>query len=424
MSQPAKNENVGDTYAFGYYNQDTDGLFHHIGNGTTRKHIAIYPASGNAGMIAGFRTCRAWNHTWSEQKLTGGSSRGSIRVEYAPGLSYPHLFYPQDVDAWYCNGGVFDFVMTVPPLPSSNLINATEQAALNKLKDQDVHLGNFIAEADKTFKMFVEAARYIAGSVNNFRKANPVLWLKAFATQRGGFLSKKQQALIPKKWLELQYGWKPTMSDLYGAIHHLSRRNRFQRPYVFVKAHKRNTADGTPISRQLQGGAAPGYLAGNPGCVIQTLDVQDCWVQLVYALRNPYLAELSSLGLINPAEIAWELTHLSFVVDWFLPISSWLSALTADAGYDFLTGSLSLKSVRKPGASYETGSHPPSSPVPGNPSQSYLYTYPSIPTISGEIGQFERRCYGSAPVPGLYVKNPLSFDHVANAMSLLAQAFR
>jgi hypothetical protein len=33
-----------------------------------------------------------------------------------------------------------------------------------------------------------------------------------------------------------------------------------------------------------------------------------------------------SLGLVNPAEIAWEVVPYSFVVDWFLPIGSYISA--------------------------------------------------------------------------------------------------
>jgi hypothetical protein len=33
-----------------------------------------------------------------------------------------------------------------------------------------------------------------------------------------------------------------------------------------------------------------------------------------------------SLGLVNPLEIAWEVVPYSFVVDWFLPVGSYIAA--------------------------------------------------------------------------------------------------
>jgi len=53
--------------------------------------------------------------------------------------------------------------------------------------------------------------------------------------------------------------------------------------------------------------------------------------RLSYSAR--YIAELyedislnRSLGLVDPVQIAWEVVPYSFVVDWFLPIGTYLSA--------------------------------------------------------------------------------------------------
>ena len=133
---------------------------------------------------------------------------------------------------------------------------------------------------------------------------------------------------------------------------------------------------------------------------------------LHYGLQSNPLAELSSVGLINPVELAWELLPYSFVVDWFLPIGPWISALTADVGFTFVTGGQSRKTTMVPNGS------------PTVLSQASDILSLSIPSFSGKSERFDRHCYAQSPVPGLYVKNPLSTLHVLNAIALNSQAFQ
>lgn len=51
-----------------------------------------------------------------------------------------------------------------------------------------------------------------------------------------------------------------------------------------------------------------------------------------YTVENPLYRILSSVGLLNPAAIAWELVPLSFVFDWFYNIGDFLERQTADTG--------------------------------------------------------------------------------------------
>jgi hypothetical protein len=135
---------------------------------------------------------------------------------------------------------------------------------------------------------------------------------------------------------------------------------------------------------------------------------------MYYALSDATLAEFSSLGLINPLEIVWELLPYSFVVDWFLPIGNWLSSMTADAGFTFQGGSLSCMSkVKSDGVKDVVWLNHPTAQASG-----------ATPVLTGQSFNFVRTCYASSPVPGLYFKNPLSATHIANAMALLALAFR
>jgi len=70
-------------------------------------------------------------------------------------------------------------------------------------------------------------------------------------------------------------------------------------------------------------------------------------VNLVAKVDNPTLARLNSLGLINPLTVAWERMPWSFVVDWFIPVSTFLQALSATIGLDFFTGSVTYRTFGK-----------------------------------------------------------------------------
>jgi hypothetical protein len=287
-------------------------------------------------------------------------------------------------------------------MPSNNFINMIEAKALNKLKNQDIHLGNFLAEAKQTMTLFSDNAIKIANQVRNFRRRYPDDFARAAGLQRPG-LPRKLWCNIPNGWLELQYGWKPLMSDIYGAIHHLARTRRKDLDIVEVKAAGKDTA----ISYT--------YPLGDDSFAAEVPweHIQQVFIGLKYQVMNAELAELSSLGLINPLEIVWEVTKYSFVVDWFLPVGTWLSALTADVGLNFLSGYYSVLSQMS-----VNGGH-----LTGRPTNAVVSGDVSPPGYSGTYKNFVRKCYTSTPVPGLYFKNPLSGLHIANASALLIQAF-
>lgn len=51
-------------------------------------------------------------------------------------------------------------------------------------------------------------------------------------------------------------------------------------------------------------------------------------------MKSPTLALLSDFGVINPATLAWELIPFSFVVDWFIPVGSYLNSFSDLVGYE------------------------------------------------------------------------------------------
>lgn len=350
------------------------------------------PASGSTPIgPSGFRPCRAWSHSGHRYVLNScsgfyDSKVGASQVRYT-----------------FDNNGLWGEILP-PTVPSISVgqINRTEVQALNKLKDQDIHLGNFIAEFNRTEAMVAHRVSSIAGGVRRWRSNNSKKsWNNVKKYMRSG-CGRKFRRLIPASWLELVYGWSPLLQDIFGAVNHLSKMPKD--PLISVKGYTR-VNDSVVVHES-------GYYGAN--CDMEYPVSQEVWVRLYYRINTPGLAEVSSLGLLNPAEIAWELTPYSFVLDWVLPIGPWLSALTADAGYSFVGGSRSQMTKAGSGRTKRYVF----------PRTASTFTGGSLPVLEGESYAFQRVCYTSSPVPGVYVKNPLSAMHVANAIALLVQAFR
>jgi hypothetical protein len=340
------------------------------------------PSSVSVPWRNGFRACAPWWHEGGKWTKGGGYVRTG---NPAPG----------GTQATY-SGCVDQYGFPVPIMPSVNMKNRSLAECLVKLKSQDIHLGNFLAEGRRTIEMFRNTATTIATQASRFRAKHPKEW--AAAKRYEGRVGRHNWCLIPNSWLQLQYGWLPLLSDLYGAIHHLKKGER--QPVVVVR---KNTGDEELFYQDR-------YLTGGVNTRALWKCEQKVNTYLAYGLENNVLAELSSLGLINPLEIIWEVTRFSFVVDWLVPVGTWLSALTAPVGFSFLGGGQSSKSTMTC-VGHEFVSK-------GSNVLSY-----SVPAISGKAEHFRRTCFSSTPVPGLYVKNPISGLHIANAIALLWQSF-
>ena len=309
---------------------------------------------------------------------------------------------------WGFQGSFWGNTINEGPLPfelsgwhdAASIMEAKEQ-----LQASPVNFGVMLAEVKETSELVGSAAMTIARQVQAFRRTRDPeghIWRKIRQASR--------PSEIPKKWLELQYGWNPLMSDVAGACNALSNTVSERKPLEFVrgKSHSRDE------SVRVVGGGPSGY---GSDCSLEVLTKKKIGARtdLVYRLREPLLATFSSLGLVNPALIVWEKVPYSFVVDWFLPVGGWLNSAGADAGWDFITGSTtnymhvtkSIQNVR-----YRSN----------NPCWRFTG---SSPTLRWTHRQMQRRVHSSSPVPGLHFNpEPLSLTRLANGLSLLVDAFR
>lgn len=268
--------------------------------------------------------------------------------------------------------------------------NECEIKALLALKDSKVNLGVAFAECQQTADLVGSVAGRIGKSYKALRRGN----FRQAAQQLG--LNPK---VAPRHWLELQYGWKPLLSDVKGAVDALSASPRYH--WVVTAVGKK----GKPISyEKYQSTSGQGSSSVRDSYV----DFQGGYCRLDYEPGNTFFSALSSVGLTNPFEVVWEKVPYSFIVDWFLPVGDWLSTLDAAYGFTFKCGSFSAFARRRVSIVGRT--------TPWTFRAQYS-GYESYVRLS-------RTVYSSSPYPmppGF--KNPISLDHTANGFSLLSQAF-
>jgi hypothetical protein len=396
MTTPARNVNTTLTRPGYFYQKNTctgGYTLQTSSNNRWKLYYDVRPASINNPRDAlGWRNPSAWSHDHLEAIVSpiGEMTTKNWCANKKDFTGSRHL------DGEYATDSGMLTYITGPAAWLGNLANTRAYLAL---KSQDANLGEAFAEWHKTQEMVTSGATDIAKQVRQFRKSYPKQWAQVV---RNGAVT--QWRGIPNRWLELQYGWKPLMSDIMGALKNCDRWASSDKGFrIRVKGAAKNRRYNVV------------QLATSPYWWKEYISYEDrVKTVLWYKLNHPTVATLASLGLTNPLELGWELVRFSFVVDWFLPVGNWLSTLDADFGWTYLTGTQStftnieVKSV--PGH------------IPDTVSAEYR-NYTVGPSAKGF--RFRRTVLASPPGVGLpRFKNPLSASHVANALALLVQAFR
>lgn len=115
---------------------------------------------------------------------------------------------------------------------------------------------------------------------------------------------------VSGRWLELQYGWLPSLSDAYEAAKAFEALSQ-GRAVRIVAVHKKRSRIDRSASPTIYGAPGNHYLVK----------------KIVYEMDEE-LSFSRSLGLLDPLSVLWEITPYSFVVDWFLPIGDYLDNLS------------------------------------------------------------------------------------------------
>lgn len=183
------------------------------------------------------------------------------------------------------------------------------------IKGHGLDVGNSIGEGRQTAKMALGALKSLAAAARAVKRGDVAGAARALGA--GNPKKRVTSGDISSTWLGLQYGWLPLLSDVYEAATNWEAVTNGPRKFSFVK-RKRVEWD---VPNILDNGGA--RFQGKNWYGIR------CKVVITENLSQP-----RSLGLMDPLGVAWELTPWSFVVDWFIPISTYLDTLNVFSGLD------------------------------------------------------------------------------------------
>lgn len=194
--------------------------------------------------------------------------------------------------------------------PSNNLQQQLLQKLSSKIKGSEFNLAVSLSQMDQTVNMLSQ----------NLGKLG-----RAFlAVKRGDFSTAARQlnARPPKnvkslrtsdvsgRWLELQYGWLPLLSDCYESAQLFENISNGPRSKLF----RAKVWEG----REIEMSQSPtNYSSKMSGKVTRYLQYE----------MYEEMSALRQMGLLDPLSVIWENIPYSFVVDWFIPIGKYLDNL-------------------------------------------------------------------------------------------------
>lgn len=252
---------------------------------------------------------------------------------------------------------------------------ASVQRTLSSLKNTTWNLSTFIGELPETASFIVSVARGLVSSVLAVKRGDMRTLQRTIFPRKGKGESYYGGRMMSKtasdKWLQWRYAVQPMMydaDDMLKALYETRTR---------------------PLISHVKRGANESYhnVRISSDEMIYTDSQQTRVTTGVYYKVNPTVDGFKRLGLLNPLETLWELTPLSFVFDWFLPIGDYVANLDAMAGVEIYSSYQSTRVTSTQEVNvHSTGEWPDS----GTPSlcTKNEYTRMINPNLSVPLPQF------------------------------------
>lgn len=353
---------------------------------TVVSHWSLRRSPVTGGRVGNFRLPTSWgmvaaNATFYPSSQTFG---GSVNWRYTGSSGCANWPYPSPYG--FGSGGCIFY--------DTNLKNRCYTEARDKIKHQHINIGAAIGESRETVKMLIQTVWTLGRVLYAVRKG---YWLAAADILGVSRRKVLNTSGIANRWLVLQYGWLPLISDAYALQEQL--KEQLTSRHQLLSVTRTLSSDLSPRSF-FTGLKSWDKVSGSASQTIR--------VQYWYRISDPWLHSLSQLGLTNPAGIAWELLPFSFVVDWFFPVGTFLSALDATLGTTFVAGAELTRTQFK--LRGEFFARNPSGLTDGGPAVTEYKGY--------AMTRLKLTGYG-APMP--YVKSPWSSTHLLNAIALVRQ---
>jgi hypothetical protein len=176
-----------------------------------------------------------------------------------------------------------------------------------QIKGHEFNLAVDLAQANQLVTMCAKTIRSLGRSLLHLKRGNVAAALRELGAD--GKNKKLKSKDVSSRWLEIQYGWLPSIGSAYQAAKAFEALSMGRTNRIVAKHQK---------FRNGQASCSPGNYS----------------VPAYYLCRKKIVCELEeelsfarSLGLMDPLQVAWELLPFSFVLDWFLPIGTYLENL-------------------------------------------------------------------------------------------------
>lgn len=193
--------------------------------------------------------------------------------------------------------------------------------------------GVFLAELKQTSRLAVDTVLQISkllGSIRRFKRVRTTIRKNGrtrkrtevrYAASFGG--TEYVARSIGGLWLLARYGIAPAIYDLQDSLKLLRNSLNAFDGRVTVKSHPKTAF--MSVTRALSPGA------------VQMTSATRIWFKTIFRPPSSYEQLMThfrdQLGLSSVTSVAWELTTLSFVVDWFVDVGGYLEALNKPEGF-------------------------------------------------------------------------------------------
>lgn len=283
-------------------------------------------------------------------------------------------------------------------LAIANLVNKCQVECRIKAANQRIDLAETLSGLQQTAIMVATGTSQVVNAWKCARRGN---WVGVFR-HLGLEPRRLYGKTVSAKWLELQYGWLPLISDVYAGTQAIKEQLAPKDPVVqqFSVTDNGQTeliAPGATVSSVWESSTE-----SSAGASVK--------VRMRLRVGDPFWAYMNSLNVLNPAYLVWVSLPFSFIIDWFLPVADMLQALTAPIGLQFTSGFVSTRSWCEVNVQ-----------VSARKDKTYVFQAGSA-QASARAAYFRRSRLTAWPGVFLYYQFPFSSDkRLFSAVALLEQ---
>jgi len=213
---------------------------------------------------------------------------------------------------------------------------------------------------------------------------------------------------LRSRWMSYQFGVRPLLMDVDNAVTFLSDAIHQSNYSVLVRAKAGHE------SEEIRTVGPLGTVQSDVLSYARVRDKCTTHYSVVYELPTGHVTTRQALGLDNPGAIAWEVTRLSWMVDYAVGVGDWMQSFTASNGMIFREG---CRSTLRKAEMLEMTTQPSAG---GQIAQglAMMAPGPKVRPALFERGLFTREVLDSGVIPAFVpqIKSELGLVQLANSL--------